>query len=860
MMGFWKILEIEPTRDISAIRRAYAQKTRSCHPEENPEDFLELRKAYQSAMDYAEKGSMPSQPELIRKQKNAEEDLKRPSLEELPEKDIRWLILKEQPEESTRRLIPKELPEEDTQQPTPEVLPQEDAYRSTGEELLEKDTQQSAPEELPQEDTDWSIPEELSEEGPNPFRDGEAIRQFVDLYTGKQRRNSKLWMDYFTSGVFLDAAWDSRFTTLLREKITELEQDFPPAGELLMWLEIVYQFSMNDELKHNGGVLSEYPRPKRPGGDELAVRESFKDYRHLIRLAESGSWNEQAMEEFKWIAGRYVSAYIKERCDPKGNPDYQRHFAGLRVFTHFFQRCDLPEELYHIVWRKYDLKSVVMGRAKIFYGPLRELAVKRVPGIDDEEPENFFRLNQDRKECFEQGEGELDAFFDREDVRKALRSRRFVDEQLLSCTDWLNRLTPESAVRRLAEFYCENQDIPGWDQVVKKAQKELEDRAEEQKRKEEAEAAIPKELDLSLLFAFPKRVYVQPLTGPERMFRPDKEVGGTAPEDEIRDDLNDDEVEENAEPLTEEELLALFDRFAGGELERLELNFGRTILALTRDKDKYACFCFEMGEDTWFSLLSQPDIYWMADSKDVKHMTFGMGKMASYNIHENPASILNVLNLVFMQIGRGRIQVRLGDRLLWSSHTSLQNGQFKKHMAMQKLAKIPASRIGDHILSKFVFSQYPARIESISLSGERNLAELGRGNYDLAVAALAQFFQQKLARLRMSWETKGQGDGTDQRHIVLLQDGGRFMMAWLEDGRERADFYASDAPNIFLGRMYPAGLVHRNPSRIRNCLDLILDDMTCADLITDRPGEFVPADRPYAQVRAELVNDTGDQA
>lgn len=35
MGGFWKILELEPTRNISAIRRAYAKKTRICHPEED---------------------------------------------------------------------------------------------------------------------------------------------------------------------------------------------------------------------------------------------------------------------------------------------------------------------------------------------------------------------------------------------------------------------------------------------------------------------------------------------------------------------------------------------------------------------------------------------------------------------------------------------------------------------------------------------------------------------------------------------------------------------------------------------------------------------------------------------------------
>lgn len=43
MGGFWIILELEPTRSISAIRRAYA----ICHPEEGSEGFLERRKARQ---------------------------------------------------------------------------------------------------------------------------------------------------------------------------------------------------------------------------------------------------------------------------------------------------------------------------------------------------------------------------------------------------------------------------------------------------------------------------------------------------------------------------------------------------------------------------------------------------------------------------------------------------------------------------------------------------------------------------------------------------------------------------------------------------------------------------------------------
>ena len=103
-------------------------------------------------------------------------------------------------------------------------------------------------------------------------------------------------------------------------------------------------------------------------------------------------------------------------------------------------------------------------------------------------------------------------------------------------------------------------------------------------------------------------------------------------------------------------------------------------------------------------MLSQPEVYRTVDSDEVEYLPFGMGRRADYNIHGNPHSILGNLNLVFMQIGRGRIQTRVGDCWLWSSSTDRQNGSFKKRMAMQKLAKIPESRAGGSVLSKFVFS------------------------------------------------------------------------------------------------------------------------------------------------------------
>lgn len=58
-MNFWQILGIEPTADTAAIRHAYAEKTRACHPEEDPEGFDRLHTAFSEAMQYARRARRP---------------------------------------------------------------------------------------------------------------------------------------------------------------------------------------------------------------------------------------------------------------------------------------------------------------------------------------------------------------------------------------------------------------------------------------------------------------------------------------------------------------------------------------------------------------------------------------------------------------------------------------------------------------------------------------------------------------------------------------------------------------------------------------------------------------------------------
>ncbi|MFL0249414.1 hypothetical protein ACJDT4_03195 [Clostridium neuense] len=51
-MNFWYILKIDPTDNISEIKKAYAKQLRLHHPEDDPEGYQELREAYDEALKY----------------------------------------------------------------------------------------------------------------------------------------------------------------------------------------------------------------------------------------------------------------------------------------------------------------------------------------------------------------------------------------------------------------------------------------------------------------------------------------------------------------------------------------------------------------------------------------------------------------------------------------------------------------------------------------------------------------------------------------------------------------------------------------------------------------------------------------
>ncbi len=1091
MDTIWTTLGIEPTKDVSAIKRAYAEKAKTCHPEEDLEGFMKLRQAYQAALDYAEG-------------------------------------MREEPGFSLAGPGPDEIP-----------IPENGKVT---------------------EDPGWYL-QEQEDESPNPFEGGEAITKFLELYTGKQRKNPAMWMDYVTSAAFLDAAWDPRFTSLLLQKVRELRGDFPPNKEFLTWLNVAYQFSGGEARSFDGmkdilQIAALGPAPKQPKGNEFAILQSFLDYRRLNGLAAAGRWDQEAIEAFRQVLNSYAPAYIRERCEQRVTPDCERHPAGLRVFIHFLKREDLPEEVYRSAWQRLDLKSAVLGRAKVLYGPIRELAVQRVPGIGGEVPVNFLQLNRNLdayqkriRMAPETEPSESEAFFQTQGMQRALPVPRFLEEQLLTYSPWRREGMGETLVRRMLEYYQEHADIPRAEKVISGLKEDLrlceakrwsredgaadpegvppyyerltlrhrpffrwwlntafytardpdsgapllkylekylpyqegwsrrftvradgtprtiaaamgtveidcyplhleyrvngkpvyrpcltweqtaqesgdwfalllpittapykdfdrvaeeifcrldylpvpeEDRAfivwclanhvcrlpldqetgepmpldeafhlemsmegggklytaewtedeaaatiyrqtfsgrrvQEQllpdvdgtwtaapgsvkrtpdhekdfppirftadsgfeaARRRLAELTDPRFFDLSRLRELPWKIFYTPVGGVEERlshidilreppkvnaeaFLAEWEETGEIPPDmepiiaKVRRAVEEQPKEEEPIPpeilVTGEALSALLCRFSQDELERLEMEWMEGRLVLRQDGGKYACLYFENsfgGGENWYALLAEAETYKTVDCGDIAYVPFGMGKLAEYSIFHSAHDLLRDMDLVLGQMGWGQLQAGGPGGWLWSCDVSRHDPKHKVLMAQQKLGGVPAARGRNYNLAKFVLSRPASELETVDPSGERTVTALRSGNYGLAAEGLVHFMMGRLAGVRVSWPFRPAEGETELRHLVLLQDKGNYMMLWLEDGARRALAYASDEPRRFMGRALPACLVHEDLKRLRNGVDLLLDDIDNTGPVLGQPGQFAEVRVPYEELRAALVHKT----
>lgn len=71
-MNFWSILGIQPTNNLKDIKRAYAKQSKVYHPEDDPENFQRLQKAYQEALAWQKTHTENEETSAVKGHKQAD--------------------------------------------------------------------------------------------------------------------------------------------------------------------------------------------------------------------------------------------------------------------------------------------------------------------------------------------------------------------------------------------------------------------------------------------------------------------------------------------------------------------------------------------------------------------------------------------------------------------------------------------------------------------------------------------------------------------------------------------------------------------------------------------------------------------
>lgn len=431
MSDFWEILEIEPTTDISVIKRAYAVLAKKYHPEQYPEEFLNLRNAYEAAMDYAASGNgtffagSESQNAIIFPQKTEKTNI-------------------------------------------------EETHKAELEEEISKQEQEEEEQEL-SENIYWDL-SKLNEQSEADCT--EALAQFSDLYQSGKRNDAKQWYIYFTSASFLEVWREESFTKMMWDAVLENMEKYPINKTFAKCLNAVYGCFVYApqsfaEVQYNKHVLfdgfSNIEKILELSGNigkmtqnDLSMFISFCEYRLLVSFAEENQWNDTIKMQAEYIFYRYVMSYIRERCTQKSYSDVERCYLGIRLIVDFIRKYELPEDIYQYIWKIYSLESAVNGRSKIYYGDIRKIIAQKNKAADKTTTENnrkIFDLYYVYQRKLAENKLEMhmiDDIFSLPETEKMLKDRHFIYDTLFY---WIAMPQHLVFLERLHDFYTQNENV-----------------------------------------------------------------------------------------------------------------------------------------------------------------------------------------------------------------------------------------------------------------------------------------------------------------------------------------------------------------------------------------------------------------
>lgn len=303
------------------------------------------------------------------------------------------------------------------------------------------------------------------------------------------------------------------------------------------------------------------------------------------------------------------------------------------------------------------------------------------------------------------------------------------------------------------------------------------------------------------------------------------------------------------EQVTEEALQELLEKFFDGGSRRLELSVKAGDLVFLNDGKQFACIYFDKWKQSWYGLVSMPEVYMTVDVKDVISVPFGLGMLPNYLVYQNLNYMKKNLNGILAQATSYAGSPR---SIMWAPKVYRFEAKLQYHLAKRLYGGYPAEQTRNQLMDRFFLPFLPAHIRYTDLEGRSTDLDTAR-NKAAVQDALSRFISDRLVRLLLTWqyeENTSEGEPfLRKRQILLLKDGGKYQMLYLDEQKRELEYlvadvreYTKDSKKIrkdrFLGKSVPAYLIHEDLLRIRDYLDLLIPQIRYPDRILGIFGEF----------------------
>lgn len=447
MNEIWEVLGIEPTAEKRAIRSAYSERAKQCHPEENPQEFKRLHEAYQAALAYAAKNAGYVQEKRgfaqetgkgrAEKQQEISQQVSKERAEKQQEFSQRESKEHAEERQELSRQMGKEHAEEQqelSQQAGKERAEerQELSQQTTGENTAKTDRMESSeipgaessrnassdakaepePEsEKPQtaQPSLLSLLEQAEEEKIQKSMCSGALKSFSDILDDpKKFRKAEAWKAFFMSEEFLEEQYSESFADgmfrILQEFHTPDNYNIAqmPSG-FLTELAIAYALVLNpaqgDKKETTQSFYARetaaaiwkmqqtaFPPTRILLKPENQVRmRSFADYIRLKNFNSRGLLTRQNKDAWEEMLKGGQAHYLYEL---KGRGTHEiypgsRSVCLLELYTFWLRMETVPKHILEFMYKEYDLRGKEHTSTGRLYEPLRKEIIRQYPDIEE---------------------------------------------------------------------------------------------------------------------------------------------------------------------------------------------------------------------------------------------------------------------------------------------------------------------------------------------------------------------------------------------------------------------------------------------------------------------------------------------